>query len=321
MDQTETKAPDTQALDPAAEAAMLGDKFLEETRGGAEEEAVEPAEPQPVEAGERTPDARAASDVGEAEDGDSDSDPDREFLEVIRGRSEQVERRREARKLDEIDQRARDAEAALKRAAEFESRLKSDPIGALRSLGYSEEDIARHLLGEKKPARSEAEERLERLERMLMEQQEREKEIAAKREQESKAAAESQTKRGFVTFVAQNLDKFKHIAAHYDDDPRELAEDAIRLASQYRERTGRDTNFETVARFIENDLQKRYARFHKQPEPAKGDPPKKERTLSAEDASARVTPRKSPKEMTEDEARHEAERLAGQLLRETKRRR
>lgn len=331
----------------AAEAEALGDKLLGEGPGQDELIPEDLAPSKPVDGssaggsvGERRVDNAANLGKGEGrpgelgshegEDGLAQGDgkvpeesPEEDILRVLQGRSEKVRARNEARRIEQLEANLARAEQAAKRALDMDA-LRKDPLAVLRQAGVTEEQLAQRLLGEAEKPDSRVESRIERLERLLQERNERDRQA-----EESAKAAELQrstetVKRSFVGFVANNIQQFPHLEAHYDEAPETLAVEAMRIADAYKERTGKDTTFEAVAKFLEKDLSARYNKLVQKQQPkvtSEADQAPGQRTLTPTDTAKRSSaPRKEPKDMTQEEAEREALRMANQLVRETRRR-
>lgn len=324
------------APDPAAEARALADSILNPPAAGDEPGALatEPV-PAPTKhesvvanslpkggAGKAAEPAEGQEGVHAGEGGAApEESPVADLEAVLKGRSERVKARLQTKaQLQELEERV---QAAQRAAQELEERAKKDPLGFLRGAGYTDEAIAKALLGE--PASNPADPvqaRLDKLERLLTEKQAQEQRAleAAKAAQLEQGRAA--VKREFITHVAMAADSdYAHLAAYYDDAPDELAERALAIADKYREATGRDTSFEAVAQYLEQDLRTRYSRITQRQQPQSAgtgsakSPPKGQTTLTATDAAPRSAPPKDPRDMTEEEARKEALKLANQLTR------
>lgn len=327
----------------AAEAVALGDKLLGEGSGQDEGvgEDLAPAEPEggtPAGAGVVVRGKDGAANLDDGVEGEShnadntaggvdgkvpEESPEEDILRVLQGRSEKVRARNEARRIEQLEENLARAEQAAKRALDMDA-LRRDPLAVLRQAGITEEQLAQRLLGETEKPESRVESRIERLERLLQERSERDRKA-----EESAKAAELQrstetVKRSFVGFVANNIQQFPHLEAHYDAEPEALASEALRIADAYKERTGRDTTFEAVAKFLESGLATRYNKLVQRQQPkvtSEADQAPGQRTLTPTDTAKRGSvPRKDPKDMTQDEAEKEALRMANQLVRETRRR-
>jgi hypothetical protein len=322
--------------DPAAEARALADSILNPPPGGDEPGsavATAPVGEAPgqegvvakvdAKRGTAAPGEAAEGQEGVHAEGDKAAEPAGQVddLEaVLKGRSERVKARMaEKQRLDAIERRAAEAERLAK---DLESRAKTDPLGFLREAGYKDEDIARALLGqaEAPKANDPVAKRLEALERQLAEKQAAEQRAVQAAQQAELERGKEAVKRDFVTYVATESDEFAHLVAYYDDSPTELADRALAIAEQYKESTDQYPSFEAVARYLENDLRTRYSRItqKQQTVPAVGSaksPPKGQTSLTATDAAPRSAPPKEPRDMTEEEARKEALKLANQLTR------
>ncbi|TXH51983.1 MAG: hypothetical protein E6Q97_17035 [Desulfurellales bacterium] len=330
----------------AADAARaLGDKLLAPAEDAAEapvsagpsgsEQAASVVTPDDAPAGVGAPKGGVAPGDPEGRPGDgeggekhaepvkagaAEDKPEDDLEAVLRGRSERVKQRLDARKqLQELEAKV---QAAQRAAQELVEKAQKDPLGLLRKAGYTDEAIAKALLGEdsaRPPVNDPVAARLEKLEKLLEGRAAEERSAREAAEAAALQQAQAQVKREFVGYVASQQDEFTHLSAYYDDSPEELATRALEVADTYRERTGKETSFEAVARYLENDLRTRYSKVlqRRQPEPPKSaaSPSKGQKTLTASDAAPRSSP-KDPANMTESEARKEALRLANQFARE-----
>lgn len=303
----------------AEEARAFADKVLsgevstdppaEEPAKAAEEPAVEEKPAKEVE--------KPAAEAKPTEDDDPES------LAIV------LRAKRNARRIEErATAAAQERVAAVeRRAAELEQAqskllegLKSDPIAALRDLGFTEEEIAQRLLGQPVATRKPdlVAQRLERLEREL----EAERVAKLQREKQAEEAQRNHAldsiKRGFVGHVASNDADYPHLVSFYEDNPQELADKAIAAADAYRAHTGRETSYKDVAAFLEEELARKYTVVQQRTtKPAVEQVAKKQgqRTLTPGDAAQRASvPKKAVEDMDEEERREEATRLAAEIV-------
>lgn len=224
-------------------------------------------------------------------------------------------REEENSRLAAIEQRAKALEAQQQQLME---QLTTDPVGALKSMGFTEEQIAKKLLGQDAGAPNPLERRLAELENKLKEQ--------AKADEARKAALEAKEheqvinsiKRGFIGHVVEKEAELPYLTSFYEDDPQELADRAFSIAETYRARTGKTATYQEVAAFLEDELVRKYTVVQTRTKPAVVEEKatsKAGKTLTPGDASQRASkPRKEVSEMDEDERRAEAARLAAETI-------
>lgn len=224
-------------------------------------------------------------------------------------------REEENARLAAIEQRAKALEAQQQQLME---QLTTDPVGALKSMGFTEEQIAKKLLGQDAGAPNPLERRLAELEAKLKEQAKADEARKAAQEAKEHEQVITSIKRGFIGHVVEKEANFPYLTSFYEDDPQELADRAFNIAETYRARTGKTATYQEVAAFLEDELVRKYTVVQTRTKPAVVEEKatsKAGKTLTPGDASQRASkPRKEVSDMDEDERRAEAARLAAETI-------
>lgn len=213
--------------------------------------------------------------------------------------------------------------------------LRKDPARAIRESGLRPEEFLLSLAEEDTPESrlrkrvQEQEDELARI-RNWREQQEQERVNYLRKAQEEQQEHHRSTVLQQFTSLALNPEVSPHLASMYEDDPSALVFEGDKIAYQYRQETGQELGIDDIVTLLEYRAQQRYNRVagkKRASEPSKAapspvatkpQPVAKPRTITADVASERRLSPRDLLDLSDDERREHAIRVANAVQRKSK---
>lgn len=224
----------------------------------------------------------------------------------------------------------------IDREKAYLSLLKRDPARAIKESGMRPEEFLLSLAEEDGPD-AQLRKRLQEQEDQLSQLKQWREEQAQQREAYERRAAEERDQHARTTVVqaftslALNPEVSPHLASMYEDNPGALIFEGDQVAYQYRKETGQEIDLEDIVTLLEYRAQQRYNRVASKKHastPSQAAPSvqtvtkpqtvAKPRTITAEVASERRMSTKDLMNLSDEERREHAIRVADAVQRKSK---